>query len=138
MTNKTVEKRQVKFKKALIEALKEMPIIEVAVKRSGISRDTYYRWRRSDKDFLKQSEEAISQGIDFINDMSESQLITLIKEKKMPAITLWLKHNHPKYTNKIKLPERTASLEELTSEQKITVEQALRLANLVEEGDSEK
>ena len=95
--NQTIQQRQAKNKKSLLDTLKEMPIIEVAVKRVGISRDTYYRWRQDDKEFFQQSQDAISQGIEFINDMSESQLITLIKEKKMPAIALWLKHNNLRY-----------------------------------------
>ncbi len=80
--NQTVQQRQGKNKKSLLNTLKEMPIIEVAVKRVGISRDTYYRWRQDDQEFFQQSEDAILQGIEFINDMSESQLITLIREKK--------------------------------------------------------
>ena len=49
--NQTIEKRQTKLKEALINTLKEMPIIEVAVKRIGIGRDTYYRWKAQDQDF---------------------------------------------------------------------------------------
>jgi len=131
--NETIKKRQAKNKQALIAIFKEMPIIEVAVKRVGISRDTYYRWKQDDKAFFQQSEDAVSQGIEFINDMSESQLITLIKEKKMPAITLWLRHNNPKYASKTDIATKTTPIEELTTEQKATVEQALRLANLVQE-----
>jgi len=98
--NQTIQQRQTKNKQALVAIFKEMPIIEVAVKRASISRDTYYRWRQDDKEFLQQSQDAISQGIEFINDMSESQLITLIREKKMPAIALWLRHNNPRYMKK--------------------------------------
>jgi hypothetical protein len=98
--NQTIQQRQEKIKKSLVDIFKEMPIIEVAVKRANISRDTYYRWRQDDKEFFQQSQDAISQGIEFINDMSESQLITLIKEKKMPAIALWLRHNNPRYMKK--------------------------------------
>ena len=97
---KTIQERQIKNKRDLITTFKEMPIIEVAVKRVGISRDTYYRWRKEDKEFLEQSQDAIFQGIDFINDMSESQVVTLIKEKKKKEIVLWLKHNSPKYMGK--------------------------------------
>lgn len=113
MTSPIIEKRQAKFKETLINTLKEMPIIEVAVKRVGISRDSYYRWKRDDKEFLRQSEDAISQGIEFINDMSESQLVTLIKEKKMPAIALWLKHNNPRYGAKVKMDPTLAEFENL-------------------------
>lgn len=129
MINETIEKRQIKFKEALIEALKEMPIIQVAVKKAGVSRDTYYRWKREDKNFLRQSEDALSQGIEFINDMSESQLVTLIRDKKMPAIALWLKTNHPRYGSKSRQYIPIASAEELTPDEEKMVLEALKLAS---------
>ncbi len=98
--DQTIDERQADFKVKLVATLKELPIIEAACKRASISRDTYYRWRRDDKVFRKESEDALNQGIEFVSDMSESQLITLIKEKKMPAIAMWLKNNHPRYGGK--------------------------------------
>src|SRR3989344_3629122 len=100
--NMTIEERQDKEKQAVIDALKEMPIIQVACKRANISRATYYRWRKEDKNFLRQSEDAMGQGFEFINDMSESQIVTLIKEKKLQAIVIWLKHHHPRYGSKVR------------------------------------
>ena len=93
----TIRQRQKKIREGLLAILRKMPIIEIAVKKAGISRDTYYRWRKEDKEFFEESEDAVSEGIEYINDMSESQLVTLIKEKKMPAIALWLRHNNPRY-----------------------------------------
>ena len=98
----TIEERQVKDKEALIEAFKEMPIVRVACKRAGISRATYYRWRSEDKEFLNQCYDAISVGLDNINDMSDSQLIALIGEKSLQAIKWWQQHNHERYGAKIK------------------------------------
>lgn len=127
--NKTIEERQNNDKQALIENLKEMPIIQVACKRTGVSRATYYRWRKEDKDFLQQSEDAIFQGFEFINDMSESQIVTLIKEKKLPAITLWLKHHHPRYGSKIRTYNPVIQREDLTPEENIILLEALELAS---------
>lgn len=121
-----IEERQEKDKQALLEALREMPIIQVACKKVGISRATYYRWRNEDKDFFRQTEEALAQGIEFINDMSESQLITLIREKKMPAISLWLKHNNARYGAKIKAAIHKPEIE-LSDQQKKIIERALRI-----------
>lgn len=101
-TNKIIEERQEKDKQALIEALKEMPIARVACKRAGFSRATYYRWRNEDEDFLQQCYEAISIGIEAINEMSDSQLISLIGEKSLQAIKWWQQHNHERYGAKIK------------------------------------
>jgi len=119
----TVKDRQDKEKKAFIAIIKELPIIQAACKRAEIGRDTYYRWRRDDKAFRKESEDALNQGIEFVSDMSESQLITMIKEKKMPAIAMWLKHNHPRYGSKTRTYTPIAPVEDLTeTEQKIVLE----------------
>jgi len=120
------------MKTAMLNVLKEMPIIEVAVKRIGISRDTFYRWKLEDKDFEKQSQDAMAQGIDFINDMSESQIISLIKEKKMPSIRYWLKHNHPKYRERLEITTIAQPQEELDDEQEAVVREALRLSSMRE------
>ncbi len=128
--NQTIEKRQSKLKEALISTLKEMPIIEVAVKRIGIGRDTYYRWKAQDKDFFKRSQEAMMQGIEFINDLSESQIIALIKDKKMSSIKFWLRHNHPKYKERIEITTNTQPQEELNPEQAAIVKEALRLSSM--------
>jgi len=128
--NQTVEKRVIKTKQDLINVLKEMPIIEVAVKRVGVSRDTFYRYKAEDKVFAKQSEEALSQGIEFLNDMSESQLVALIKDKSWQAIQFWLRHHHPRYTDKLEISGKIDSEEKLSPEQTAIVRAALRLANL--------
>lgn len=93
----TIEERQEKDKQALLEALKEMPIVRVACKRAGVSRATYYRWRNEDKKFLQECYGAISIGIEAINEMSDSQLIALIGEKSLQAIKWWQQHNHERY-----------------------------------------
>jgi hypothetical protein len=126
----TVKERRDKAKQALIDVFKEMPVIQVAVKKVGISRDTYYRWKKEDKNFFRQSEDAFAQGIEFINDMSESQIITLIKEKKMPAITLWVKHNHPRYGGSNTQSYTAASItKDLSPEEKKLFIEALKLAS---------
>ena len=77
--NEMIETRKSRMKEALLNVFKEMPIVEVAVKRIGITKDTYYRWLKEDEEFGKQAKEAMARGIEFINDMSESQIIALIK-----------------------------------------------------------
>ena len=107
----TSDVRQTTAKQKLLEALKEMPIIQIACKKADVSRATYYRWREEDEDFSRGCEVALQEGTDFINDMSESQKIQLIKEKKMPAITWWDRHNNPKYGAK-RVPRRLGLSEE--------------------------
>ena len=127
--NKTVEERQEKDKHVLVESLKEMPIIQVTCKRAGVSRATYYRWRKEDKDFLGQSEDAMAQGFEFINDMSESQIVTLIKEKKLQAMVIWLKHHHPRYGSKVRSYSPVTKREDLTPEENSILLEALKLAS---------
>ena len=128
----TIEDRQSKEKATLLGNLKKMPIVHIACEKSNIGRATYYRWCTDDKEFRKQADEAIAEGEALITDMSESQLISLIKDRKFPAVQLWLRHHHPKYTNRIEIIEHAAQSDELTSEQKKVVQEALRLANLTE------
>jgi predicted site-specific integrase-resolvase len=127
--NKTVLERQAKDKATLLETLKEIPIIQIVCKKTGISRATYYRWQQEDKDFKRKSRDSLDQGIEFINDMSESQLITLIREKKMPAIAMWLKNNHKRYGFKGREYTPVATNEDLTPEEEKMMFEALAMAS---------
>ncbi len=125
----SIGERRKKDTETLIEALKEMPIVQLACKRAGVSRATYYRWRQEDGAFRRESDDALTQGCEYVNDMSESQVIALIKEKKMPAISLWLKHHHPKYGAKRKPYAPMSEEDDLTDEEKRIVLEALSLAS---------
>ncbi len=126
---KTIEKRQEKEKLALLEILKEMPIIQIACKKVGIGRATYYRWQQDDKEFKRKSMDAMDQGIEYINDMSESQVITLIKERNMSAINLWLKNNHKRYGSKGREYTPISTSEDLTLEEEKIMLEALAMAS---------
>lgn len=125
MKNKTIQKRQQAEKKLLLEQLKKTPIVQVVCERTGVGKTTYYRWRQEDEKFRKDSDVAMKEGEDLINDLSESQLITLIKEKNFPAIQLWLRQHHPKYRNKVELTTKNIEDEKLTPEEEKLVRQAL-------------
>jgi hypothetical protein len=99
---KTIKRRQVKEKEILLEHLKKYPIQLLACEKAGIGKATYYRWRNEDAKFAKAVEEAMAEGDEFINDMSEHQLLSLIKEKHWPAVLYRLNKCHPKY-NKTKV-----------------------------------
>lgn len=123
-----------KQKQMLLDQLKKTPIVEIACEKASVSRATYYRWRKENPEFAKMADEAIVDGESFINDMSESQIISLIKEKNWPAISFWLRHHHPKYANKIEVEAKIKNIdEELSPEQQEIVKEALRLASLNQE-----
>ncbi|MDP2668489.1 MAG: phBC6A51 family helix-turn-helix protein [bacterium] len=125
--NETIQTRQEEMKKTLIAALREMPIVQIACKKAGVGRATYYRWKNEDAAFLKESNEAIREGVELINDMSESQVIQLIREKKMPAISLWLKNNNPRYGGKSERRMPGSPIAELTPEDEKLFRHALAL-----------
>lgn len=125
-------RRTKKVEEKFFEELRKVPVVQVACEKTGISRNSIYRWRREDKDFKKNMEKALEDGIAFVNDMSESQLLTLIKEKSFPAIRFWLQHKHSGYKNKLEITNSQDS-EELTSSQEKIVKKALELAQVAQE-----
>jgi len=115
------------------EELKKIPIVLVACEKSGISRNSIYRWKREDKKFSEMMDEALFEGEALVNDMSESQLLTLIKEKNWPAISFWLRHRNPKFRDKIEVTSKTEDTGELSPFQTKVVRQALKLAKILPE-----
>jgi len=122
-----------KLKDSLIEQLKEMPILQIALKKVGISRASYYRWKK-DQNFAKEIDTAMAEGQELITDLSESQLISLIRDRNFPALQLWLKAHSPRFSNKLELTGRINIKEEpLSPEQEELVKKALGLAGLLED-----
>ncbi len=121
-----------KIKDEFIGHLRKIPIVQVACEKSGVSRNSVYRWRKTDTSFSKEMDLALKEGEDLVSDMSESQLLNLIKDKNFPAIRFWLKNRSEKYRDRIEVTTRKAE-DELTPEQAAVVSEALKLANLIEE-----
>ncbi len=125
-----------RLKEKLIKELKEMPVIQFACKQTGISRATYYRWKSEDKKFTEEVNKAIAEGEELITDMSESQLISLIRDKNFQAVKLWLRHHHPRYNQRINVNATiNSSDEDLTPEQEEIIRKALQLSSLDNENN---
>lgn len=124
----TVDKKIEKQKELLLGHLRTVPIVEMAVKRIGISRATFYRWCSLDENFKTDVENAKVDGIESINDISEAQLISLIKEKKYQAIALWLKNNHHRFMSEDKrdLIRKVQKKVEMNAHQKELLREALK------------
>ncbi len=118
-----------KFQDQFLEELRKVPIVQVACEKTGLSRNSVYRWRKEDKEFLKKMDDAYAEGVALVSDMSESQLLTLIKEKNYSAISFWLRHRNDNYKNKLEITTKEDS-EKLTPSQAKIVKQALKLANI--------
>ncbi len=116
--------------KQFLEELKKVPIVQVACEKSGISRNTLYRWKRDDPEFAKALEDALADGVAFVNDMSESQLLQLIKDKSFSAVRFWLNKRHPAYKDKLEVINKKET-DELSPEQADIVRRAFELAQII-------
>ncbi|MEI6528669.1 MAG: hypothetical protein WCO10_03310 [bacterium] len=86
----------------IITALSETPLISFACKKAGISRATFYRWKKDNKDFRDRVDVVLEHGREHISEMCEAALIKEAKNGNMVAIRFWLSNNEKRY-----LPRRT-------------------------------
>lgn len=117
-----------KIQDKFFEELRKIPIVQVACEKTGLSRNSIYRWKKDDKEFSEKMDQAMIDGVAFVNDMSESQLLTMIKEKNWSAISFWLRHRNNNYKDKIEITTKEDN-EELTPEQEKVVREALELGS---------
>lgn len=136
MASKTIQTRIDRNKEQVIEKLKTLPVVQVVCQKIGIGRATYYRWRKEDKKFAMEADEALFTGRLFINDMAESQLLSQIKAENMTAIIFWLKHNHPVYGNRLEIVSNQNE-EVLNPQEKELVRKALTLGSLTKDENDE-
>lgn len=121
-----------KNKQQVIDQLKFNPIIQIACQKSGVSRATFYRWRSEDEEFKKQTETAIQDGVQLINDLAESQLLAAIKDQNLTAIIFWLKNHHGDYADKIHVNTDRGLIDtNLTPEEEKLVKKALKMAGII-------
>jgi hypothetical protein len=124
-------------KNSLLENLRQIPILELACKKSGVARASFYRLKKEDKEFSKLVDDAILDGEDLINDLSQSQLVSSIRDGNFQAIQLWLKHHHKKYADKVEVSGSIDVKDKpLTDEQKQLVEKSLMQAGILLNGDN--
>ncbi len=127
---KTITARQNKLKEAFLEQLKRTPTIETACQKVGVARSTVYRWINTNKQFEKKVDEALTEGRTFMSDIAENQLFSLIGEKKIEAIRLYLSTHNARYSNKLEVSGSISKDEPLTREQKQLIREALKLSSL--------
>lgn len=117
-----------KVKDSFLAELKRIPIVQVACEKTGVSRNSVYRWRNEDEEFKKEMATALAEGEALVNDMTESQLISLIREKNWHAISFWLRHRNPKFRDKIEVTAKIEKSDEpLTDEEEADLKKALAL-----------
>jgi len=111
----------------MLMQLKKTPIVQVACEKTGISRATYYRWRKEDPEFADKADIAIDEGLNLINDMAESQLISAIKDRNLTGIIFWLKNHHKNYSPKLEVTTKNGDIP-ITDEQREIIKQSLDMA----------
>ncbi|MFH1533631.1 MAG: hypothetical protein ABID64_01750 [Nitrospirota bacterium] len=122
-----------KQKGTLLEQIKKTPIIQIACEKTGISRATFYRWRKSSRKFREEADQALVDGARIVNDMAESQLISAIRDQNMTAIIFWLKHHHKNYKTRVEISGKIKTADEvLTPEQQKIIAKAIEMGCLGE------
>ena len=116
-----------KLQDQFFEELSKVPIVQIACEKTGVSRNSVYRWKKEDKTFSAKMDKALTVGVSFVNDMSESQLLTMIKEKNYSAISFWLRHRNDNYKNKIEVKHGYVDDIPLTEEQKQIISKTLSI-----------
>lgn len=111
----------------LLAQLRKIPIVQVACEKTGISRNSVYRWRNDDANFRKEMEMALAEGEALVNDMSESQLLSLIRDKNWSAIQFWLTRRNPKFRERVEVTAVDNREDKLSPEQEAMVRKALEL-----------
>lgn len=118
-----------KVKDAFLAELRRVPIVGVACEKISLSRNSVYRWRNEDPEFKKEMDAALAEGEALVNDMSESQLLSLIREKNWQAIRYWLDRRNPKFRERIEVTTADNRDDELTPQQEALVRKALELGS---------
>jgi len=113
MEPKATGARTQKLKQKLLEHLAESGNISYACKRTGISRETYYKWKE-DPLFAFDAEAAFEYGKSFVNDLAHTQLILNIQQGNMQAVRFQLASCHPDYQPRKARPHDSAKLVPVT------------------------
>lgn len=98
--NIVIYRRKKKEKKLILDLLVKYPIVQLACEKAGISRATFYRWKNEDEEFNIESEKAIFDWKQLINDMAEMNVISWIKNWDKTLTMYWLNNNNPNYSNR--------------------------------------
>lgn len=83
--------------KKLLEELERAPLIESACARVGISRNTFYRWVRTDPSLGENVAQALFLGTGRFNDVAVGNMLEGIKNKDYRYTMAWLNRKHPDF-----------------------------------------
>lgn len=104
------------MQRKVLEYLAKSGNISYACKRAGISRDTFYSWKKEDKLFAGNANLSIVYGKNSVNDLAHTQLIRLIQNGNMQAVRFQLSSCHDDYK-----PRRARPSEEVEGENPLPI-----------------
>ena len=78
--------KKAKIAKQFLAELENNPNVAIACKRVGLSRQTVYRWQKTDISFKKDMDEAMTLGTESILDLAESKLVANVANGNQRAI----------------------------------------------------
>ena len=90
---------------------KSLGIVTPAVKEAGISRDTFYRWYKTDPDFKAKVDDINEITLDFV----ENQLLKKIKEGSEKSIMFYMRYKARKrgYTDNVDITSNGNTISEI-------------------------
>jgi len=106
-----------RIKKKFLEEMSEFPSVSRACQKCDISRQSFYRWCKEDSNFKSGYEESLKRGVESINDLAESKLISKINNGELSAIKYWLDSNKKVYR---KPREKTPLIDSMIDDDQIT------------------
>jgi len=70
LIDKDKQERTSQMQRKVLQHLTESGNVSYACKRAGVSRETYYTWKKEDKIFAEDAKLAIDYGKSFVNDLA--------------------------------------------------------------------
>ncbi len=99
------------IRKQILEEIEKSGNVYFACTKVGLSRATFYRWKKCDDKFSKSVDRAFHSGRMAMCDVAEHMLMKKVKEGEMKAIVYVLAHNskiyRPRNSTKVILEHRS-------------------------------
>lgn len=86
-----------KLAKQFLKEYSDVPIVSFACQKSGLSRNTIYRWCQEDPDFKEEMQKAYKLGNESITDLAQSKLLAHVQRGEPWAIQFLLRNRHKDY-----------------------------------------
>lgn len=125
------KKERKQTKKELKDLIKSsLGNITAACQKAGISRGTYYNWRKQDKEWAQEIDEIKNEADERMNDLAEGKLYTKVREGDNTCLIFYLKTRHPKYKRKseVEVKGRLETSVELSEEEKELIKKGVQFA----------